>query len=1110
MGSKPSIPPSNLPVSVAKWLPRLSLLFPSRDGHDTANLRPLPAPGSLRDTHNAACAWFLGPKAENADYFMTSVETILNDVIQCRRNFSPEDKNFVDAEAISSSAFKKSMSKLRTTLTLLSRLLPQHCVPFYSPRYMAHMVADVSMPATLGYIMGLMYNPNNVGAEGGPITHVIEHDVGQQLCNMLGFHTQLGDKPQQGRPTAWGHITCDGSVANLESMWVARNLKFYPLALKRAVDNESSLAHVAAHFRVRLCTGKEKVFAECDAWELLNLAPDEVVSLTTRISETFGLSTPALQVVLNDYLIQTTGKDDLEKYFGIEQPPQYLCPKTTHYSWPKGAAAGDESSPGFKAITGIGSTNMICVPVDEQARIDCQALDTLLADCVKHRQAVYAIVVIMGTTEHGSVDPLSQILVLRRKYQEQGLSFLIHADAAWGGYFRSMLVPNPSLTGSESHLDDPTLFVNAHTVNELRHLSHADSVTLDPHKSGYTPYPAGALCYQDGRLRYMVTWNSPVIGFEDESLKMGVYGVEGSKPGAAPVSVWLGHEVIGLHSGGFGYLLGQSVFASTKENIHYKMYCHWATMSLDHPDLLVVPFRMLPSEMGPGASADGVDEERRYIRDVLLKRTREELANDPKACALMRQMGSDLVVNAFACNFRVGGVANKDIWEANDLNARIYNRLSFKSMSEKLDDQKVIIMSSKLSQEGYGKCLTKFKRRIDLSGQEDLFVLVNVSTTPFAADFAHILANAFREVAEEEVKISVERNRLVPARRAFVLQGNGPVSLVHMPYFGASSQRQQCILNGELSGVGLKAYIEAKRADPTATYVACTLKGEDLSTIIKRMFFRCMISKLTAEGISAVSEGQITNISVLKYRPLSSRYLDPIYPSKMPFYLYGTAQEMHIDHVLLRGPNAQLSAGDVTVELLQGDRPVFIAGLKDGLIAVADAIPEFLMQPLSANRLNSLFHPGAELAVSIYHDLNPAQSQGPGLCDQLEDPIARGIITLGDDTFADAYMINAEAPTVLPQALKKGFTIPESTPSSQDHPLFRGYGPGVPREQLSSPERTKTWRNMWNEALAGQSSNTDSDSSTSLPVSTPSDLESGNYFPSLAQFALPRLPTFQG
>lgn len=327
----------------------------------------------------------------------------------------------------------------------------------------------------------------------------------------------------------------------LQWLWTysctARNLKFYPLALKRAVDNEPFLAHIATQFRIRLCTGKEKVFADCDCWELLNLAPDEVVSLTTRISETFGFSTPALQAVLNKYLIQTTGKEDLQKYFGIEKPPQYLCPKTTHYSWPKGA--GKLCIPDFKplemkahsvlskAITGIGSTNMIRIPVDEQARIDCEALDTLLAECVRHRQAVYAIVVIMGTTEHGSVDPLSKILALRQKYQRHGLSFLIHADAAWGGYFRSMLVPNPGLTGNECHLDDPTLFVNTHTVNELDHLRHADSVTLDPHKSGYTPYPAGALCYQDGRLRYMVTWNSPVIGFEDESMKMGVYGIEG-------------------------------------------------------------------------------------------------------------------------------------------------------------------------------------------------------------------------------------------------------------------------------------------------------------------------------------------------------------------------------------------------------------------------------------------------------------------------------------------------------------------------------------------------------------------------------------------------------
>jgi len=181
-----------------------------------------------------------------------------------------------------------------------------------------------------------------------------------------------------------------------------------------------------------------------------------------------------------------------------------------------------------KAVTGIGSRNIIGVPVDEQARIDCHALDKLLAESVRRRHAVYAVVLVMGTTEHGSVDPLSKALALRRKYQKRGLSFLIHADAAWGGYFTSMLAPNPNSSGCESSLDDPALFLNDYAENELRHLRFADSITVDPHKSGYTPFPAGALCYRDSRLRSLVTWTSPVMGSAEEgAIKMGVYGIEG-------------------------------------------------------------------------------------------------------------------------------------------------------------------------------------------------------------------------------------------------------------------------------------------------------------------------------------------------------------------------------------------------------------------------------------------------------------------------------------------------------------------------------------------------------------------------------------------------------
>ena len=104
----------------------------------------------------------------------------------------------------------------------------------------------------------------------------------------------------------------------------------------------------------------------------------------------------------------------------------------------------------------------------------------------------------------------------------------------------------------------------------------------------------------------------------------------------------------------------------------------------------------------------------------------------------------------------------------------------------------------------------------------------------------------FNSILNEQVSLALNRSR--SGLRAFVLQGSGPVSLVHMPCFGTASQHRQCIFNGELSDAGLEAYLEAKKADPTSTYLACTLEREELSTIIRRKSFKCLISKLTSDG----------------------------------------------------------------------------------------------------------------------------------------------------------------------------------------------------------------------------------------------------------------------
>ncbi|MEO9226093.1 MAG: hypothetical protein ABI328_06915, partial [Gemmatimonadaceae bacterium] len=90
------------------------------------------------------------------------------------------------------------------------------------------------------------------------------------------------------------------------------------------------------------------------------------------------------------------------------------------------------------------------------------------------------------------------------------------------------------------------------------------SVTIDPHKLGYVPYPAGAFLLKERRARELVAvdppYLAPTAGLNSaEDLYLGRFIFEGSKPGAAAAAVWMSHKVLPLDERGYGYLIERTV-----------------------------------------------------------------------------------------------------------------------------------------------------------------------------------------------------------------------------------------------------------------------------------------------------------------------------------------------------------------------------------------------------------------------------------------------------------------------------------------------------------------------------------------------------------------------
>ena len=221
--------------------------------------------------------------------------------------------------------------------------------------------------------------------------------------------------------------------------------------------------------------------------------------------------------------------------------------------------ASDQSHYTHERISDVLKLGFEKVKTDNQGKMDLEDLERKLKS-----DQVGTVVVTMGTTGLGMVDPLKEILDLKKNYD-----FRIHADAAYGGYFRLL-----------ENLED-----QVQTHYSL--LDQVDSLVVDPHKHGLQPYGCGCILFQDPSVAQHYLHDSPYTYYTSDELHLGEISLECSRAGASAVGLWATHQLLPpVRGGAFAKELSKSREAALK--LHDKLKESEQFVSLVKPETDIV------------------------------------------------------------------------------------------------------------------------------------------------------------------------------------------------------------------------------------------------------------------------------------------------------------------------------------------------------------------------------------------------------------------------------------------------------------------------------------------------------------------------------------------
>ncbi len=219
-------------------------------------------------------------------------------------------------------------------------------------------------------------------------------------------------------------------------------------------------------------------------------------------------------------------------------------------------------------IAGMGSAIRRRVAEDGRCRMSAEALEkTILADKASGLDP-WLIVGSAGTTNTGTVDPLSEIASIARSHH-----LWFHVDGAYGAFFALCPEGQDILSG----------------------MNQSDSLVLDPHKTLFLPFGTGALLLRDQELL------GPAHG------GLGAYMLDMESDAHELSPAYLSPELT-KHFRGLRMwlplkLLGVAPFrAALSEKIYLARYAYERLNAMDgmqvgpYPDLSIVTYRYVPKK----------------------------------------------------------------------------------------------------------------------------------------------------------------------------------------------------------------------------------------------------------------------------------------------------------------------------------------------------------------------------------------------------------------------------------------------------------------------------------------------------------------------------------